>query len=73
MDAALAALRDDLELEVLDGVGDVGVVRVDPRLVQGPRQHLAGGTDERPALSVLLVAGPLAEQQHSGDAPEGPV
>jgi len=59
VDAALAAL---LELEVLDGIGDVDAVPIDAGLRHRPLQELAGRSHERPALPVLLVAGLLADE-----------
>jgi hypothetical protein len=59
VDAALSAL---LELEVLDGVGDVDAAPVDAGVRHRPLQELAGGPHERPALPVLLVAGLLANK-----------
>src|SRR5205807_1798460 len=53
VDPALAAL---LELEVLDGVGDVDLLALEPRVGQGLVEHLAGRTDERRALAIFLVS-----------------
>ena len=63
VDAALSAL---LELEVLDGIGDVNAVSVDAGLRHRPLQELAGRSHERPALPVLLVAGLLADEGDRG-------
>src|SRR5438270_7526618 len=54
-----------LELEVLDHVRHVGVAAIDADLVERTRQLAAGGTDERPSLPVLLVAGLLADEHQS--------
>jgi len=59
VDAALSAL---LELEVLDGIGDVDVASVEAGVRHRPLQELAGGAHERPALPVFLVAGLLADE-----------
>lgn len=53
------------ELEVLDRVGDVQAVLVDPRVPQGPGEQSSGGPDEGHALAVLLFAGLLADQHHA--------
>lgn len=45
---ALPAFRRD-ELEVLDRVGHVHALAVDPGLLEHPVEHPAGRTDERPA------------------------
>jgi hypothetical protein len=60
VDPPLATL---LELEVFDDVGDVGLVPSDTGLLEGPVEHLAGGSDERPAQEILLIAGLLADEQ----------
>ena len=59
MDAALAAR---LELEVLDGVGDVSRLAIDAGVAEGAVEQLAGGTDERAAGKILLIAGLLADE-----------
>jgi hypothetical protein len=59
VDAALSAL---LELEVLDGIGDVDAASVDAGIRHRPLQELAGGSNERPALPVFLVARLLANE-----------
>jgi len=53
VDASLAAL---LELEMLDGVGDIDTIPVDARFRQSPIKELAGWSDKWPALPVLLIA-----------------
>ncbi len=63
VDAALAAL---LELEVLDGVGDVDAVPIDAGVRHRPLQELAGGSHEWPALPVFLVARLLADEGDRG-------
>src|SRR5688500_3963334 len=63
VDAPLAAR---LPLEVLDDVGDVRKSPVDLRLVEGPVEQLAGGTHERAALAILIVAGLLADEHDLG-------
>src|SRR5207245_1377167 len=52
MDSALATL---LELEVLDRVGDVELLALEPRFGQRLVKHLAGRTDERRALPIFLI------------------
>ncbi len=61
-----AALAAGLVLEVLHGVGHVGLAPLDPSLGQGPVQHPAGRTDEGLARQVLLVARLLADEHHRG-------
>jgi len=63
VDTALAAL---LELEVLDGIGDVNAASVDAGVRHCSLQELAGGSHERPALPVLLVARLLADEGDRG-------
>ena len=57
--AALAAL---LELEVLDGVGDVQTLGRPLQFVERLAQQLARRADEGAALQVLLVAGRLLDR-----------
>src|ERR671923_2419913 len=52
-------------LEVLDDVGDVDVAALDPRLLQGLRQHLTRGPDERLARAVLAIPRLLADEHHA--------
>ena len=59
MNSALAALDD--ELEVLDGVGDVGLGRVDAGLLQRLPQYGAGRSDKGLTPKVFLVARLLAD------------
>src|SRR4051812_4512753 len=59
VDSSLA-LR--LPLEVLDDVGDVDLRAVDPSLLEGAVEQLAGRADERTALEILLVAGLLPDE-----------
>ena len=61
VDAALAA---QLELEVLDRIGDVDAAAIDAGLDQRAVEQLAGGADERPSLPVLLVTRLLADEHH---------
>ena len=63
VDAPFAAPH---ELEVLDGVGDVDVVRRDAGRVHRVAQQRARRADERPALPVFLVAGLLADEHRLG-------
>src|SRR5215468_2941577 len=53
------------EPEVLDDIGQVGVVAVDARTPQGAVQQPPRGSDERLALDVLPVSGLLAHQHQS--------
>ena len=48
--------------EVLDHVGPVGVIRVDPGLHDGVDQQPPGRPDERPSFAVLTVAGLLPDE-----------
>ena len=50
--------------EVLDDVGDVGVVAFDPRLLERLIEQAPGRADERPSLEVLTVARLLAHEHH---------
>jgi hypothetical protein len=59
VDATFFAL---LELEVLDGIGDVNAVPVDACIRHRPIQELAGGSHERPALPVFLVSRLFADE-----------
>ena len=61
-----APLPSRLELEVLDHVGDVDVVAIDPRFIQGLVEDRTRRTDERPAGEVLSIARLLADHHHSG-------
>jgi hypothetical protein len=49
-------------LKVLDRVGQVDRVSVDPRLGQGAIEHCPGRADERLPLTVLAIARLLADQ-----------
>src|SRR5437764_11745117 len=50
--------------EVLDHVGEIDAVAVDPGLRERAVQELPGRPHERPALEVLAVAGLLSDQHH---------
>jgi hypothetical protein len=63
VDAALAAL---LELEVLDGIGDVDAVALDASFRHRPVEELAGGSNEGFPLVVFLVARLLANEGDRG-------
>ena len=63
MQAAFAAL---LELEMLDRIGDEHLAAVDAGIDDRAVEHAACRTDERMALSVLLVARLLADQHDLG-------
>src|SRR6266511_6359305 len=63
VDAALAA---SLPLEMLDDVRHVDLAAVDPSVLEGLVQELAGRADERLARQVLLVARLLADEHHLG-------
>jgi hypothetical protein len=65
VDAPVAAL---LELEVLHRIGEVGLGPLDPSLGERAGQELARGTDEGPALQVLLIARLLAHEDDVGCA-----
>ena len=65
MDAPLAA-HD--ELEMLHRVGDVDVVRSDPRCFHRVVQKAPGGADERMSFAVFAVAGLLADEDCDGAA-----
>ncbi len=60
------SLASRLVLEVLDGVGDIGAGALDAGLGQGAVEKAPGGSHERSALEVLLVARLLAHQHHRG-------
>jgi hypothetical protein len=62
VEAALSATR--LPLEVLDGVRDVGIAAVDPRLIERAIEDPPSRPDERLACAILLVARLLAHQHH---------
>ncbi len=51
---------------MLDDVGDIGELAVDPGFLERPVEQLSGGPDERPAGEVLLVAGLLADEHQPG-------
>ena len=51
------------EFEMLDRIGDIDLVTVDPGFFQRPVEHLSGGPYERLAGEVLLVAG-LFSNEH---------
>ena len=53
-------------LEVLDHVGDVGPLPVDPCLLERPVEQLAGRADERPPFAILDIARLLADQHEAG-------
>jgi hypothetical protein len=59
VNAALAAL---LELEVLDGIGEVDALAIDARISHGPIEQPAGRSHERPAQPVLLMPGLLTDE-----------
>lgn len=65
MDAALAAI---LEFEVLDGIGQIHPLSGQPGLFHKLAQEAAGGTDEGPALQVLLVTRLLTNQKEPGSS-----
>ena len=54
------------ELEVLDRVGDVGLLAVDARVAQRAVEQDPGGPDERQAAPVFLVTGLLADEHQPG-------
>src|SRR2546422_151936 len=60
VDAPLATASG--EREVLDGIGDVRRLAVDADFFECSIEDLAGRADERLALSVLDVAGLLADE-----------
>ena len=60
-----AALAAQLPLEVLDRVGDVEVLAIDPRRLERAVEQASRRPDERQSLLVLLVAGLLADQHHA--------
>src|SRR4030088_1415648 len=62
MDPALSA---GLVAEVLDDVGDVGVIGREPGALHALAEHRAGWPDERMALDVLAVSGLLADEHHA--------
>jgi hypothetical protein len=62
VDAPLAAL---LELEVLDGVGDVDLAAIDADRRERLVEFAPGGTDERAPRAILAVAGRLADEHHA--------
>jgi hypothetical protein len=59
MNATFATL---LKLEVFDGIGDINTLPVDACIGHCPIEQLPGGSDEGPALTVLLVSRLLADQ-----------
>ena len=61
MNPALAAGSRG-ELEVLDGVGRVGLRRIEPGVADGTVEKLSGRADERLSASVLDVTGLLAHE-----------
>ncbi|VXC70677.1 hypothetical protein SPHINGO8AM_190046 [Sphingomonas sp. 8AM] len=61
VDAALAAR---LKLEVLDRVGDIGLLAGNPGRGEGAVEHLTGRSDERMAGEILLIAGLLTDEHH---------
>src|SRR6185369_10029109 len=65
VDATLAA---QLELEVLDRVGDVDLAARDAELLERAGEKLPGRTDEGTALQILLVARLLAHEHQPGAA-----
>ena len=54
------------EFEMFHGVGDVDLLAVDAGFLQCPVEHQPGGSDERFAGKVFLVAGLLADQHDLG-------
>ncbi|GAA4302534.1 hypothetical protein GCM10023086_18940 [Streptomyces venetus] len=54
------------ELEVLHGVGDIGLGGIDPRLLQRPVQQPPGRPDERLPLPILLIPGLLPYEHDPG-------
>ena len=60
VDALLAALD---KFEMLDRVGDIGSLPLDPGLPERLVEQLPGGADERPSGQIFLVAGLLADEQ----------
>jgi len=63
VDAPSAA---QLELEMLDGIGDVDLAPIDAQLREGPLEELPGRADERAAAQIFLVAGLLADEHEAG-------
>lgn len=63
VDPPLAALD---EAEVLDRVGQIGVLLSDPCLVHRAMQQAPGRPDERLTVTVLHVSGLLADEHHLG-------
>ena len=63
VDAALAA---QLELEVLDRVGQVERIARPAELRESTVEKLAGGPDERAAMQVFVITGLLANQHQAG-------
>jgi len=51
---------------VLDGIGPEHPVGIEVGRLEGPGEKLAGRTDERLSLTVLLITGLLAEQHEIG-------
>src|SRR5690348_12721443 len=58
VNSALAAF---LEFEVLDGIRDIDVIRIDSCVGQGSSEDLAGRTDKGMTLPVFFIAGLLSD------------
>jgi hypothetical protein len=54
---------------MLDHIGDIRVHRVDSGRLKALIENATGGTDERLALKVFVVAGLLADQEDAGGTP----
>jgi hypothetical protein len=54
-----------LELEVLDGIGDIDGLPVETCFSHGTIEKLAGWPDKWPALQILVIARLLAHKGHS--------
>ena len=67
-----AALAFRHPFEVLDHVGDVGVLARDPGRLEGLIQDPSCRPDERLPLEVLVVSGLLTDEHHARRAPALP-
>ena len=59
------------ELEVLDRVGDVGELAIDPGFLEGPVEQSTRRADEGLAAAVLLVTGLLTDEHDDGTGISG--
>ena len=70
-----ASLAAHLELEVLDGIGEIQGLARPAQLLERAGQQVPRGTDERVPLAILLVARLLAHEHqrraHGAFAPHG--